>query len=137
MSATLSTYTLQWDSYSYFAPNNDTETGGIYSQKVKIYAVGGYTFEVEFRVGEGRTLGILFCKVTTIDDFNNVSELNYSFGEFNTNTGAMLFAQFALDRFIDTEKWDVCPSFEPVDYIDGEPYTLAGDEIVSTIMSGY
>ena len=85
MSATLSTYTLQWDSYSCWAPNDDTETGGIYTQKIKIYAVGDYTFEVEFRVGEGRTLGILFCKVTAIDNYNNVSELNYSFGEFMTN----------------------------------------------------
>ena len=134
MSATLSTYTLEWDSYSYSAPNDDTETGGIYTQKVKIYAVGDYTFEVEFRVGEYRTLGILFCKVTTIDNYNNVSELNYSFGEFMTNKGAKLFAQFALNRFIESEKWDVCPSFQAVDYINGDPYTLAGDEIVSELM---
>ena len=132
--STLSTYTLQWDSYSYFAPNDDTETGGIYSQKIKIYAVGDYTFEVKFRVGEGRTLGILFAEVTTIDNYNNVSEENLSFGEFVTNKGAKLFAQFALNHFIETETWAVCPSFEPVEYTDGDPYTLAGDEIVSELM---
>jgi len=27
----------------------------------------------------------------------------------------------------------VCPNFESVDYIDGTPYTLSGDEIVSDI----
>lgn len=130
----LKKYTLQWDSYSYFAPNDDTETGGIYTQKIKIYAVGDYIFEVEFRVGEHRTLGILFCKVTTIDNYNNVSELNYSFGEFMTNKGAKLFSQFALNHFIETENWAVCPCFEPVDYFDGDPFTLAGDEIVSDLI---
>lgn len=129
----LSKYTLQWDSYSQWE-SNDNETGGIYTQKVKIYAVGDYTFEVEFRVGEGRTLGILFCKVTAIDNYNNVSELNYAFGEFMTNRGAKLFAQFALNHFIETETWSVCPSFDPIEYINGDPYTLAGDEIVSTLI---
>lgn len=131
----LSKYTLEWDSYSYFAPNDDTETGGIYSQKVTIHAVGDFKFEVSFRVGEGRTLGILFAEVVSIDNYNNVSESNYSFGEFTTNKGAKLFAQFALNHFIETETWSVCPSFESVDYINGDPYTLAGDEIVSTLIS--
>ena len=130
----LSKYTLEWNSYSYFAPNDDTETGGIYSDKVTVYAVGDYRFEVSFRVGDGRTLGILFAEVVMIDNYSNVSELNYSFGEFTTNKGAKIFAQFALNNFIETEKWSVCPSFEPVEYINGDPYTLGGDEIVSTLI---
>ena len=136
MTATLqrSKYALKWDSYSYFATNDETETGGIYSQKVTIHAVGDYRFEVSFRVGDGRTLGILFAEVVMIDNYSNVSESNYNFGEFTTNKGAKLFAQFALNNFIETETWSVCPSFEPVDYIDGDPYTLGGDEIVSTLI---
>ena len=131
----LSKYTLEWNSYSQFAPDaTPCRHGGIYTQKVKIYAVGDYTFEVEFKVGEWRTLGILFAKVTTIDNYNNVSELNYSFGEFRTDEGAMLFAQFALNRFIESERWDVCPSFQAIEYINGDPYTLSGDEIVTGLI---
>ena len=68
MTATLqrSKYALKWDSYSYFVTNDETETGGIYSQKVTIHAVGDYRFEVSFRVGDGRTLGILFAEVVMI-----------------------------------------------------------------------
>jgi hypothetical protein len=55
-------------------------------------------------------------------------------GQFHTNKGAKLFAQFALNHFIETETWSVCPSFEAVDYIDGDPHTLGGDEIVSELI---
>lgn len=133
MSVTLSKYTLQWDSYSQFAPDDD-DIGGIYTQNVKFCAVGDYIFEVSFRVGQGRQLGILFCEVVITTPEKWVEKRHYAFGEFMTNKGAKLFAQFALNRFIESEKWDVCPSFEPVDYIDGDPYTLGGDEIVSTLI---
>ena len=122
-------YDLVWDAYWSFS--GEPELGGIYSNYVHIYAVGDYKFEVSFRVGDGRTLGVLFCEVNVTDQDNYVTKRHYAFGQFYTNKGAKLFAQFALHHFIETETWLVCPSFEAIEYLNGEPYTLTGDEIVS------
>jgi len=131
--ATLNRYTLNWEAYSSHPPAND-EIGGIYTDYVHFYAVGGYKFEVAFRIGEGRQLGLLFAVVIMTNDQGDDSRMHYCLGQFYKNSGAKLFAQFALNHFIETETWSVCPSFEPVDYIDGEPYTLGGDEIVSELI---
>jgi len=128
----LSKYTLQWDSYGHEL--NDDDIGGIYTDYIHFDSVADYHFAVSFRVGEGRQLGILFSEVVITTPEKWVEKRHYAFGEFMTNKGAKLFAQFALNRFIESEKWDVCPSFEPVEYTDGDPYTLGGDEIVSTLI---
>ena len=133
MIATLSRYELSWDCYSSWMPK-DTEIGGIYSNYVHFHAVGDYKFEVSFRIGEGRQLGLLFCEVNVTEPDSYVTKRHYCFGQFHTNKGAKLFAQFALNHFIETETWSVCPSFECVDYIDGEPYNLSGEEIVSELI---
>lgn len=112
----------------------DDEIGGIYTDYVHFWAVGNYKFEVAFRVGEGRTLGILFCEVNVTDSEFYTHKRHYAFGQFYTNKGAKLFAQFALNHFIETETWSVCPSFECVEYLNGDPHTLAGDEIVSELI---
>jgi hypothetical protein len=130
---TTSRYALNWEAYSQWAPA-DNEIGGIYSDYIHFDAIGGYHFAVSFRVGEGRQLGLLFCEVVTTNDVGDYDKLHYCMGQFYTNQGAKMFAQFALNNFIDTETWSVCPSFEPVDYIDGEPYTLKGEEIISEII---
>jgi hypothetical protein len=132
MTATLSRYTLSWDSYSSWAPN-DNEVGGIYTDSVHFDTVDDYHFAVSFRVGEGRQLGLLFAEVVMVyPNRIDTGKLHYCMGQFHTNKGAKLFAQFALNHFIETETWSVCPSFEAVDYIDGDPHTLAG-EIVSEL----
>lgn len=131
MNTTLSRYNLSWDCYSQWG---EPELGGIYTDTVNFYAVGDYQFAVSFRVGDGRTLGILFCEVVITEPDRYITKRHYAFGQFRTNNGAKLFAQFALNNFIETENWAVCPSFEPLDYIDGTPYTISGDEIVSDCM---
>jgi hypothetical protein len=134
MPATLTApYTLTWDSYSQWAPKDD-EISGIYSNYVHFYAVGDVKFEVSFRVGEGRQLGLLFVDVVMSESGEYDHKMHYCLGQFYKNSGAKLFAQFALNHFIETETWSVCPSFQPVDYIDGEPCTLGGDEIVSELI---
>ena len=133
MIATLSRYELSWDCYSQWMPKDD-EIGGIYTDYVHFWAVGNYKFEVAFRVGEGRTLGILFAEVNVTDPEFYTHKRHYAFGQFHTNKGAKLFAQFALNHFIETETWSVCPSFECVDYLNGDPHTLGGDEIVSELI---
>ena len=133
MTATLSRYTLSWDCYSQWMPKDD-DIGGIYTDSVHFDTVDDYHFAVSFRVGEGRTLGILFCEVVMIyPNRIDTSKVLYAFGQFYANEGVKLFAQFALNHFIETETWSVCPSFQAVDYIDGEPHTLGGDEIVSEL----
>jgi len=133
MNFTLSRYTLSWDCYSQWMPKDD-DIGGIYTDSVHFDTVDDYHFAVSFRVGEGRTLGILFCEVVMIyPNRIDTSKVHYAFGQFFTNEGAKLFAQFALNHFIETEKWLVCPSFQCVDYIGGEPHTLGGAEIVSEL----
>jgi hypothetical protein len=134
MIATLSRYELSWDCYSQWEPKDD-DIGGIYTDSVHFDTVDDYHFAVSFRVGEGRTLGVLFCEVVMIyPNRIDTSKMHYCFGQFHTNKGAKLFAQFALNHFIETETWSVCPSFEAVDYIDGDPFTLTGDEIVSELI---
>ena len=134
MTATLSRYELSWDCYSQWEPKDD-DIGGIYTDSVHFDTVDDYHFAVSFRVGEGRTLGLLFCEVVMIyPNRIDTGTLHYCMGQFYTNSGAKLFAQFALNHFIETEKWSVCPSFEAVDYIDGDPCTLGGDEIVSELI---
>lgn len=126
-------YVLSWDSYSQWAPTDD-EIGAIYSDCVHIHAIGNVQFQVTFRVGTGRQLGLLFTDVVCIDNDFYQNKVTYCMGQFHTNKGAKLFAQFSLNHFVETETWLVCPSFEPVDYINGDPYTLAGVEIVSDII---
>jgi hypothetical protein len=125
-------YDLIWDAY--WSYDGIPELGGIYTNTVRVYQLEDWMFEVSFRMGEGRTLGVLFCEVVSSQANKFMGKLHYSFGQFYTNEGAIKFAKFALANFIETEKWDVCPSFEAVDYIDGEPYTLTGDEIVSELI---
>lgn len=125
-------YDLIWDAY--WSYDGMPELGGIYTNTVRVYQLEDWMFEVSFRMGEGRTLGVLFCEVVSSRAGEFMGKLHYSFGQFYTNEGAIKFAKFALANFIETEKWDVCPSFCAVDYIDGEPYTLTGDEIVSELI---
>ena len=131
--ATLNRYTLNWEAYSSWPPTDD-EIGGIYTDYVHFHAIGGYKFEVSFRIGEGRQLGLLFAVVIMTNDQGDDNRMHYCMGQFHKNSGAKLFAQFAMNHFIETESWSVCPSFEPVDYIDGEPCTLGGDEILSELI---
>jgi hypothetical protein len=129
MAATLKRTELSWDAYWQW--DGEPELGGIYTDTVSIWTEDKYRFDLSFRVGEGRTHGILFGEVVTTNPQFEMTKLHYCFGQFYTNNGAKLFAQFALNHFIETETWSVCPSFEAVDYIDGDPFTLSGDEIVS------
>jgi hypothetical protein len=130
MTATLSRYTLEWS-----ATRGDTipELGYIYTDEVTFYTVDGYRYDVSFHVGDGRRLGVLFVTVDQQDPQGYNQTMHYCLGQFYNNQGAIKFAKFALNHFIDTETWSVCPSFEAVDYIDGEPHTLGGDEIVSEL----
>ena len=131
MSVTLSRYNLNW---SACRSDDIPEQGYIYSQEVTFYTVDGYRYVVSFDVGDGRRLGLLFVTVEQKDPQGYSHTLNYCLGQFYTNEGAIKFAQFAFEHFCSEFNWKVCPSFECVDYIDGEPYTLAGDEIVSEIV---
>ena len=130
MTATLSRYTLEWD-----ASRGDAipELGYIYTQEVTFYTVDGYRYDVSFTVCDGRRLGVLFVTVDQQDPHGYNQTMNYCLGQFYNNQGAIKFAQFALNHFIETETWSVCPSFQAVDYIDGDPCTLGGDEIVSEL----
>jgi hypothetical protein len=124
-------YKLVWDTYHL---TNEPAIGGIYSNTIKVYSLDNWLFEISFTVDQNRTLGLLFLSVTSSHKNKFIGKLHYCLGQFNNNTGAKLFSQFALDHFINTETWEVCPSFEPVDYIDGIPYTLFGQEIVSDLI---
>ncbi len=133
MTVTLPRYTLSWDCYYQWAPK-DNDLGGIYTDSVHFDTVDDYHFAVSFRVGEGRQLGLLFAEVVMVyPNRIDTSKLHYCMGQFYNNQGAIKFSQFALNHFIETETWSVCPSFQAVDYTDGEPHTLAGDEIVSEL----
>ena len=132
MTATSTRYKLEWQNGTQWA--NFPELGDIYTNQVTFYTVDGYRYNVSFNVGSGRRLGVLFVDVVQQDPQGYNTYVTYCLGQFYTNDGAMLFSQFALNNFIETEKWLVCPSFNAVDYINGEPYTLAGDEIVSEII---
>jgi hypothetical protein len=131
MNDTLSRYTLNWQNGTQWS--QFPELGSIYSDQVTFYTVDGYRYNVSFLVNDGRQLGLLFVDVEQEDPQGYNQTLRYSLGQFYSNDGAIKFAQFALDHFIDTETWSVCPSFQYVDMIDGDPFTLAGDEIVSEI----
>ena len=113
--------------------NYEQTVGGIYSDTIKTSFRDGYVYDVSFTVGEGRELGLLFAKVVHNDRSAGSYELNYCFGEFRTNIGAMKFAEFTIKNFIETETWDVVGNFEPVDYIDGVPHYLDGTEVVSDL----
>jgi len=131
---TLSRYELTWDTYSQWIEESD-QIGGIYSNEIIFSTEDDYRFTISFSVGESRQLGLLFCEVVMIyPDMLNIEIQNYCMGQFFTNNGAKLFCQFALNNFIETQKWLVCPSIQWVDYINGEPYTLGGDEIVSKLI---
>ena len=132
MTATSPRYKLEWQNGTQWA--NFPELGDIYTNQVTFYNVDGYRYNVTFKVDSGRRLGVLFVDVVQQDPQGYNTSVTYCLGQFYTNDGAMLFSQFALNNFIETEKWLVCPSFNAVDYINGEPYTLAGDEIVSEII---
>ena len=132
MTATSTRYKLEWQNGTQWA--NFPELGDIYTNEVTFYTVDGYRYNVTFKVDSGRRLGVLFVDVDQQDPQGYNTSVTYCLGQFYTNDGAMLFSQFALNNFIETEKWLVCPSFNAVDYINGEPYTLAGDEIVSEII---
>lgn len=123
-------YQLQWDHSTPWA--EPPSLGSVYTQPIKIHAVGDYTFEVSFHVSDSMlTLGCLFCEVKCTDEFRKESVMNYFFGDFITNMGAMKFAQFALEHFIEWENWAVCPSFEPIEWINGDPISvLTGEQIV-------
>ena len=125
---TFSKYQLQWDQTTQW--NNFPELGSIYSQEVVIYAIGNVTFIVSFQVSDvSSRLGFLFAEVKMIDENKNQTEMHYCFGQFHTNLGAMKFAQFALNHFIEWENWSVCPNFTPIEWINGDPIDLAGNEI--------
>ena len=131
MNLTLSRYNLEW------SPSRGDEIldeGYIYTQEVTFYTVDGYRYVVSFNVDDGRRLGLLFATVEQKDPQGYSHTLNYCLGQFYNNQGAIKFAQFALNDFIETETWSVCPSFKAVDYIDGDPHTLGGDEIVSELI---
>lgn len=127
--------TLEWDaSWQY---DGMPELGGIYTQPVKV-ELDGYIYTLEFRVGDGRTIGILFVSVGITYPVSEwefpETQSNYSLGQFRTNEGAIKFAQFAFNNFRQETKWDVCPSFQPLDYIQGVPYTYDDQEIVSDLI---
>jgi len=131
MSVTLSRYNLEG---SACRSDDILEQGYIYSVEGNFLTVDGYRYVVSFDVGDGRVLGLLFVTVLSVDPHGYSHTLNYCLGQFYNNQGAIKFAQFALNHFIETETWSVCPSFEPITYMDGNPHTLGGDEIVSELI---
>lgn len=131
-SSIASRYDLVWDQTTQWA--NFPELGDIYTQEVQFWTLDNYRYTVSFDVGSGQWLGLLFAKVVQVDLNFNESTLHYCFGQFYTNEGAMLFAKFALSNFIETETWLVCPSFQAIEYIWGDPYTLSGEQLVSEII---
>jgi hypothetical protein len=118
---------LNWYQTTQWA--NFPTLGEIYSDTYQLI-IKDDKYEIEFRIGDNRTLGLLFVSVKSTFDYAYQGELNYCLGQFNFNTHAMKFAEFALSHFIETQNWGVCPSFEAVDMFDGVPHTLGGDEIV-------
>ena len=127
----MANYQLHWDAYF----NSEPELGGIYTDCVHFDALGDYHFAVSFRVGDDRQLGLLFCEVSITEPDEYLTKRHYCFGQFHTNEGAKLFAQFALNHFIETETWAVCPSFQPIEYNDGFPFEIiSGDEIISELI---
>jgi hypothetical protein len=132
MTDTLSCPILQWENGTQWS--QFPELGSIYSEEVTFYTVdNAYQYKVSFLVKDGRQLGLLFVEVEQEDPQGYNQTLRYSLGQFYSNDGAIKFAQFALEHFYSAENWAVCPSFQYVDMIDGDPFTLAGDEIVSEI----
>lgn len=129
MTSTTSRYTLNWQQLG----NRNQALGNIYTQDVVIRTLDDCSYTVSFDVGDGRQLGLLFVKVK-FQEGHYINTLNYCLGQFRMNKGAKLFAQFALSNFVNTETWDVCPSFEPIDWIDGFPHALDGTEIVSDLI---
>jgi hypothetical protein len=123
--------TLQWENGTQW--ENFPELGSIYTQEYKVSNDDEGFYRVSFTVEDGRRTGLLFVDVESHDCDGYAHTTHYCLGQFHTNQGAIKFAQFAFEHFIETETWSVCPSFEPVDYIDGEPYTLRGEEIVSEL----
>ena len=124
-------YLLEWNHSTPW--NKPPELGGVYSQTVTIHAVGETTFKISFQVSDTiLTLGALFC---TVEQFNSQGDhgvLHYFMGDFYSNLGAMKFAQFALEHFIEWENWSVCGSFEPMEWINGSPTSImTGEEIVT------
>jgi hypothetical protein len=134
MTATLSCPTLQWENGTQW--DNFPELGSIYTPEYKVFDNYEGFYRLRFTVEDGRRMGLLFVEVESHDCDGYAHTLHYCLGQFYTNEGAIKFAQFAFDHFVSEQNWKVCPSFEAVDYIDGEPYTLAGDEIVSEIVYG-
>jgi hypothetical protein len=129
---TISCPILQWENATSW--ENFPELGSIYTEEVKFFAVdNAYQYTVSFSVNDGRQLGLLFVDIASQDCDGYSENRRYCLGQFYTNAGAIKFAQFALEHFYDHENWAVCPSFQYVDMIDGDPFTLAGDEIVSEI----
>ena len=124
-------YQLSWDHSTPW--DRPPELGGVYTQVVTIHAVGDYTYKVSFQVSDRiLTIGALFCCVESIDSSGYHQTLHYFMGDFNSNLGAMKFAQFALEHFIEWENWSVCGSFEPFDWIKGDPISImTGEEIVT------
>jgi hypothetical protein len=132
MTDTLSCPILQWENGTQW--ENFPELGSIHSHEVAFFTVDNtYQYKVSFRVNDGRQLGLLFVDIKSQDCDGYGENRRYCLGQFYTNTGAIKFAQFALEHFYSAENWAVCPSFQYVDMIDGDPFTLAGDEIVSEI----
>ena len=121
----LGSFSTPWD--------RPPELGGVYTQVVTIHAVGDYTYKVSFQVSDRiLTIGALFCCVESIDSSGYHQVLHYFMGDFNSNLGAMKFAQFALEHFIEWENWSVCGAFEPFDWIKGDPISImTGEEIVT------
>ena len=129
--ATLYTRKIQWENGTQWA--NFPELGSIYTQSMLVFDEYEGKYSVSFSVGEGRRIGMLFVEVESYDCDGYAHTLNYCLGQFYTNEGAIKFAQFAFEHFNEEFNWKVCPSFQAVDYIDGEPHTLGGDEIVSEL----
>jgi hypothetical protein len=129
--STLCNRKIEWDQSTQWA--NFPELGSIYTQSMLVQDCE-VKHKVSFHVGDGRTLGLLFVQVESYDCDGYSGTRHYCLGQFYTNDGAIKFAQFAFDHFCSELNWKVCPSFEAVDCIDGEPYTLAGEEIVSEIV---
>jgi hypothetical protein len=132
--ATLFTRKIEWENGTQWA--NFPELGSIYTQSMLVFDEYEGKYNVSFSVGDGRRLGVLFVDVESYDCDGYAHTMHYSLGQFYTNEGAMKFAQFAFEHFCLEFNWKVCPSFQCLDYIDGEPYTLAGDEVVSEIVYG-
>ena len=88
---------LVWDTYHSTA--NEPSLGGIYSNTVRVYFSDEWLCEVSFSVEEGRTEGLLFASVTSSQSNKFIGKLHYCLGQFNTNNGAKLFSQFALNQY--------------------------------------